>query len=922
MKSYLVHVGVISFLLLGVASASGMDCEIPPFINQVTIPNVLIILDNSGSMKTQDVPGYEDRWECAKAVLMQFLSEAEGLRFGLMRMDGSDRTGWRSHYSWQNPSGTWFNTGSSFVRHGGKLLRPIGTPAAEIIDYIDGMEVYDTIPHTYTVNGETLFTAAQYFAGGHGHPNLGTYKGDSQTNYKYYKGSKQYWASQTDDYGNTIDTSSPIQHWCQKNFVIYVTDGESNCDSDWDRLINLVGDYDGDGADDPNVDEWDETGGHHYIDDVAKAMYENDLRLDDGMPGIQNVITYVIGFKINAPLLQRAADENHGRGKYITADNYDQLKAAFDDVLTDIIQRTASGTAVAILSTSSSSENKLFRAKFHPTQWRGFLEAFSLPYNNGDDPLWDAGYKLKDNIQPGNRKIYTAFDSEAGAGSRMDNKVEFIPDNINVQDANGVKLKNHLGINDNNNARGLIRFMRGEDFPPDTRTRGGFKLGDIIFSTPVVSGNTVYAGANDGMLHAFDVNTGMERWAFIPNNLLGKLVDYCLPDYCHEYYVDLRCVVADVHIGGVSKKVLICGERAGGKAYFCLDITDSSAAGFQPMWEFTNDDLGESWSVPDIKPKKINGQTKWLAFFGSGFENDDHDESDRHYKGWGFAVDIETGDIIRMGGIDDHGNKNFPNAITAPRTIDVDGDQCVDIAYVGSVQERLIRVDLTPLPDDWRKKHIFTTRPRQPITIPTSLCYYDNDPTHVMVFFGTGKFYDLEDKTDFTVQSFYAVKDEGGQNAVGIGQLVDQTSACNSVPGPGNSTMGWYIDFSAHPGERVVSSALVIGGYVFFTTFQPSDDPCEAGGMARLWTTKYDTGCAPDSPIVDINGDGVVDQADKVGGCVPRCIEIGYGIPSDIVYNASESTIIIQTSDTTIHQFKINVGDKKITVHSWREVID
>jgi hypothetical protein len=103
---------------------------------------------------------------------------------------------------------------------------------------------------------------------------------------------------------------------------------------------------------------------------------------------------------------------------------------------------------------------------------------------------------------------------------------------------------------------------------------------------------------------------------------------------------------------------------------------------------------------------------------------------------------------------------------------------------------------------------------------------------------------------------------------------------------------------------------------------QPSDDPCEAGGIARLYIAKYETGCAPDSPIVDINGDGVVDENDKVGGVVPRCITIGYGVPSDIIYSPSESTIIIQTSDATIHQFKVNVGSERLKVHSWREVID
>jgi Tfp pilus tip-associated adhesin PilY1 len=130
------------------------------------------------------------------------------------------------------------------------------------------------------------------------------------------------------------------------------------------------------------------------------------------------------------------------------------------------------------------------------------------------------------------------------------------------------------------------------------------------------------------------------------------------------------------------------------------------------------------------------------------------------------------------------------------------------------------------------------------------------------------------------------------------------------------------MDLVEGPGERVVSASLVIGGYVFFTTFQPDDDPCVAGGIARLYCVNYDNGCVPAEPVVDINGDGLIDENDKVGGCVPRTIIIGHGVPSDIVFNPDESTIIIQTSDTTIHQFKVDVMSKKLTVHSWREVIE
>ncbi|HSA95847.1 MAG TPA: PilC/PilY family type IV pilus protein, partial [Acidobacteriota bacterium] len=91
----------------------------------------------------------------------------------------------------------------------------------------------------------------------------------------------------------------------------------------------------------------------------------------------------------------------------------------------------------------------------------------------------------------------------------------------------------------NGDNAGLVDFVRGKD--------RDWKLGDINHSTPVVVGppsedatymgagydafkttwasrqKVLYVGANDGMLHCFDVATGEELWGFIPYNLLRKL---------------------------------------------------------------------------------------------------------------------------------------------------------------------------------------------------------------------------------------------------------------------------------------------------------------------------------------------------------------------------------------------------------------
>jgi Tfp pilus tip-associated adhesin PilY1 len=71
-------------------------------------------------------------------------------------------------------------------------------------------------------------------------------------------------------------------------------------------------------------------------------------------------------------------------------------------------------------------------------------------------------------------------------------------------------------------------------------------LGDVVNSSPfyVSATDTLYVGANDGMLHAFNADTGNELFAYVPGGVsaaeLGKLSD---PYYVHRYFVDGPVVV-------------------------------------------------------------------------------------------------------------------------------------------------------------------------------------------------------------------------------------------------------------------------------------------------------------------------------------------------------------------------------------------
>lgn len=136
----------------------------------------------------------------------------------------------------------------------------------------------------------------------------------------------------------------------------------------------------------------------------------------------------------------------------------------------------------------------------------------------------------------------------------------------------GVDMFNSLidtCLNSNNDYSTMIDYIRGVDPGNGLRSKTvntkTWKLGDIMFSTPIFvqypNTSVVYVGANDGMLHAFEVgslttenidflsgdivklvtndNTGKELWAFVPYNLVPYLRFLSDNFYCHLYYVDL-----------------------------------------------------------------------------------------------------------------------------------------------------------------------------------------------------------------------------------------------------------------------------------------------------------------------------------------------------------------------------------------------
>jgi Tfp pilus tip-associated adhesin PilY1 len=189
---------------------------------------------------------------------------------------------------------------------------------------------------------------------------------------------------------------------------------------------------------------------------------------------------------------------------------------------------------------------------------------------------------------------------------------------------------------------------------------------DRVFSNPREA--MVYVGSNDGLLHAFSLETGEEKWAFLPHFLHDKLSeaggdsskDMCSGGYCYRHLLDGSAQPADVYakFGGSDdqwRTVLIIGQREGGDAYLALDVT--SGESFDPgnpdpakwLWEFTDSELGQTWSKPSVERVAVADVTgeptadrTWGVFFSSGYAIDDSQQAAKQAYVYGIVADDKS----------------------------------------------------------------------------------------------------------------------------------------------------------------------------------------------------------------------------------------------------------------------------------------
>jgi len=525
------------------------------------------------------------------------------------------------------------------------------------------------------------------------------------------------------------------------------------------------------------------------------------------------------------------SDSDGTPDNYFLVTNALTLKAQLDKAFGDLDQRQKSITRPAAgrepQSNSTATTQATYRTEFDTDDWSGDLIKETRTSANTITSVWKASANI-----PATRNIY--MNNGSNTGSKLS---AFSWATLDGKSFAGVNLRDSLNINpvtnqpDSDSAgaygQARVKFIRGESCTGlsgcGTFRIRNKKIGDIVGSSPVlVSGAQylnyvadsldgaagtyasfktaqaartpiVYVGANDGMLHGFNANTGAETFAFIPTPVIPTLNQLTRSDYTsqtndnHRYYVDGSLSVTDVYFGSAWHTVLVGTLGAGGRGVFALDVTDPES--IKLLWEFTSDtaaskscdasnncvsDLGQTLATPVVARLHSNS---WAAVIPNGYNSPNNGSG----KAVLFVLDIQTGALLKKL---DAFAATGTNGLSTPKLADNNSDGVADYAYAGDLQGNMWRFDLlqseppasapfartadaSSIADQFRVAFggapLYSAQDSdsnaQPITSAPALIRHPSRLGYIVAF-GTGRYLGTTDKVSpFKMQTLYGVWD-------------------------------------------------------------------------------------------------------------------------------------------------------------------
>ncbi|MFJ2988166.1 pilus assembly protein [Collimonas sp. NPDC087041] len=485
----------------------------------------------------------------------------------------------------------------------------------------------------------------------------------------------------------------------------------------------------------------------------------------------------------------------------------------------------------------------IYTASYESDTWQGHLKAFPITDDGVSSVAqWDAAELIPPWPQ---RRIFTA-----GAAFQWRQLEDAQRDMLLSEEI----LQYLAGDDALEVAHGVGRF----------RNRSG-KLGDIMHSSPLYVGPSdsayhlvppaagggtyqdfieskqqrramLYVGANDGMLHAFDAVTGVERMAFIPFAVFPYLHELSDVAYQHRSFVDGLLTFGDAYLalGGTTgwRTILLGSTGKGAKSLFALDVSDPEKLDDSSvLWQRSAEDDGFGAADDDLGYQQGEAfavhlrHGGWGALYGNGY-----DSSGR--RAALYLADLADGSLIARlyAGAPDAA---LSNGLSTP-ALEFNPQREVVAAYAGDLLGHLWKFDLDHIePDDW--KVAFGGTPlfaasdghgqRQPLVQQPLLALHPKGGTIVM--FSGGASADGVGQDVKRVQTLYGIREKiDAAPITSRAQLQQQTLTANGDgswtlsrnPIDWNRQHGWYVDLPEQVGQ-VVGKLQIADGVLWVLTF-------------------------------------------------------------------------------------------------------
>lgn len=498
---------------------------------------------------------------------------------------------------------------------------------------------------------------------------------------------------------------------------------------------------------------------------------------------------------------------------------------------------------------------------------------------------------------------------------------------------------------------------------------------------------------------------GAELWAYVPGNLLPHLRWLADPNYQHVYYADGSPIAFDAkvwadddttHVGGWGTIMVVPFRLGGGtitvnasknstdnitseSAYVVMDITNPEAA--PTVLAEIRAPGARTVSVPAVivvRQAASGSPNKFFLAVGNGPTNATRVASSNPLGVTIYDVaDLKNGTVtakrtFNMANDSAAGGAEAVNSFSGDLIAsDYDLNGLAESLYFGSVRDGgtdefggafwKIAINGDPDPTNWTATEMVSLKDDPPVTgdigrpVTVRPTLGRNNRGAPMVFFGTGRLFNTNDKATSGQQRIYGVIDtsllsttdqqystapvpaDKIADVTGIDVFTDQ-----SITGSSDATtfnelshlfdtadyLGWYRDLSTsgtNPSERVVSSQTLLGSVLLTNTYVPGTSICTGLGTSSIFGLNYKTGTAdPELTFFGTSNSGGkqrVNPSASLGQGLPAPPSLHLGSTDNS--GGKKVTACIQTSTgAIICKDIVTLSPVTSNEQSWREPVE